>query len=210
MPPVRIGLMGGTFDPIHYGHLFIAEEARARCNLDRVVFIPNHRPAHRDGKRARLDAEVRYRLTELAIAGNPFFVASRVELDRPGPSFAIDTVHQLQTELGAEAELHFIVGSDSLADLKTWHRSEELFRACRFIALTRPGFDLEATGAGLTAVQRERIEVVATMGLEIASTELRRRCALGLPIRYLAPDKVEEEIRRRSLYRDAEAEGDWL
>ncbi len=120
MPKVRIGLMGGTFDPIHNGHLFIAEEARVRFGLRDVVFFPNSQPAHRATKVAEADAEMRLALVRLAIASNPHFCASRVEVDRPGPSYAFDTVAHFARVYGAEAELFYIVGADSMAEVPTW------------------------------------------------------------------------------------------
>lgn len=193
--------MGGTFDPIHYGHLFIAEEARVRCRLDEIVFIPNHKPAHRDGKSAVAEPATRSEIVQLAIADNPCFRLSRVELDRPGPSFAIDTINALRAECGAPAELFFIMGADSILDIPTWHRSAELFKRCRFIATTRPGFELEKAKQRLTKEQLERVEFLDVPALDIASRDIRRRVAEGLPIRYLVPDVVEAEIRKRGLYR---------
>ncbi|HVF09802.1 MAG TPA: nicotinate-nucleotide adenylyltransferase [Abditibacteriaceae bacterium] len=198
---MRIGLMGGTFDPIHFGHLFIAEEARVRCGLTTVVFFPNRQPAHREGKSAHADPETRCALAQLGIQGNPHFRISRVELDRPGPSYAIDTVRQLQAELGADAELFFIVGADSVGEVLTWHRGAELFERCRFAAVTRPGFSLEAARGELSSQQLERVVFLETVGLDIASREIRQRVRENLPIRYLTPDTVEQAIRERGLYK---------
>lgn len=199
---VRIGLMGGTFDPIHMGHLFIAEEARVRYGLQEVIFFPNNQPAHREGKSASADPETRFALTQLAIESNPHFRISRVELDRPGPSYAFDTLHRFRAELGESVELFYIVGADSINDVLTWYRGAELFDLCRFIALTRPHFDLEAARSELSAHQLERVEFLETVGLDIASRELRQRVRDGLPIRYLTPDVVEREVHRRGLYRE--------
>jgi nicotinate-nucleotide adenylyltransferase len=190
--------MGGTFDPIHYGHLFIAEEARVRCGLDEVLFFPNNQPAHREGKDAHADPETRFRLTELAIADNAHFRASRIELDRPGPSYAFDTLQQLRRE--CDAELFYIVGADSINDVLTWYRGAELFDLCRFIAASRPEFDLEKAKAQLSPRQLERVIFLEVPGLHIASRELRRRVREGAPIRYLTPDAVIMEIEKRKLY----------
>jgi len=192
--------MGGTFDPIHFGHLFIAEEARVRCDLKTVVFFPNRQPAHRDGKSACADPETRYALTQLGIRDNPHFEISRVELDRPGPSYAIDTVRQLQMEWGARAELFFIVGADSVGDILTWHRGAELFELCRFVAVTRPDFSLETARRGLSLAQLQRVTFLESIGLDIASRKIRQRVRDNLPIRYLMPDAVEQVIRERNLY----------
>ena len=196
----NIGLMGGTFDPIHYGHLFLAEAARVAGALDEVIFFPNNQPAHAQGKSAALAGELRWELMGLGIAGNPHFRGSRIELERPGKSFAFDTIGQFQGELPS-AELFFIVGADSMRDILSWHRGAELFELCRFIAGTRPGFDLAAARASLQPWQRERVLWLEIPGLHIASSELRRRVLKGEPIRYLLPDVVRERIEQLNLYR---------
>ena len=193
--------MGGTFDPIHFGHLFIAEEARVRCGLSRVIFFPNHQPAHREGKSAHADPEMRYALTQLGIQDNPHFDISRVEIDRPGPSYAIDTVRQLQAELGSDAELFFIVGADSVGEILTWHRGTELFELCRFVALSRPDFSLEAARRELSSRQLERVIFLETIELDIASRKIRQRVRENLPIRYLLPHTVEQAIQEQGLYK---------
>ena len=192
--------MGGTFDPIHYGHLFLAEEARVRCDLHEVIFCPNHQPAHKQGKQAFAGAETRYRLTEIAIKDNPFFRVSRVELDRVGPSYAFDTLLTLQQGLGPQAELYFIVGADTIGEVLTWHRGAELFGLCRFIAGTRPGYSWDAARASFTGAQLAKIDFIEIPGLHIASRELRQRLGQGLPLRYLTPDAVIEEIQAQQLY----------
>jgi nicotinate-nucleotide adenylyltransferase len=192
--------MGGTFDPIHYGHLFLAEEARVRCDLDEVLFVPNNQPAHREGKDAHADAQARFELTKVAIAGNPHFRLSRIELDRPGPSYAYDTLQQLRRE--SDAELYYIVGADSINDVLTWYRGAELFEFCRFIAASRPEFDLRQAQTKLSPQQQERVIFLELPGLHIASRELRRRVHAGAPIRYLTPDAVIMEIEKRKLYRN--------
>jgi len=197
---VRIGLMGGTFDPIHYGHLFIAEEARVCCSLDEVIFFPNNTPAHKEGKTAHADPETRFALTRLAVDENPCFEISRIEIDRPGPSYAFDTLDRFQDEFGPQAELFYIVGADSIGDVLTWYRGPELFEKCRFIAFSRPDFDLGKAKAQLSAAQRERVDFLETVLLDIASRDLRKRVKDGLPIRYLVPDAVEREVRARGLY----------
>lgn len=196
----RIGLMGGTFDPIHFGHLFIAEEARLCCGLEKVLFIPNNQPAHREGKDAFAPAQTRFDLMKTGIADNAYFEASRVEIDRPGPSYAIDTIAQLQAEY-SDAELFFIVGADSINDVLTWHRGAELFELCRFVAASRPGFNLEAAKAKLSARQLERTTFLSVPGLHIASRDLRRRVREEKPIRYLVPDEVCRKIEELNLYR---------
>lgn len=196
----KIGLMGGTFDPIHLGHLFIAEAARIHCALDEVIFFPNGTPAHAEGKTAQLDTEIRLELTQIAIESNPYFRASRIEMDRRGKSFAFDTINQFQAELGAQTELFFIVGADSMLDILTWHRGGELFELCRFVAASRPGFDLEIAKNRLTEAQRERVVWLEVPGLHIASRDLRSRVQNGAPIRYLVPDGVAQRIAELGLY----------
>lgn len=198
--PRKIGLMGGTFDPIHYGHLFIAEAARLFCGLEKVIFFPNNQPPHREGKDAFADAETRFRFVELGIESNPHFEASRVEIDRPGPSYAIDTLDHFQAEYSG-AELFFLVGADSINDVLTWHRGAELFEMCRFVAASRPGFDWEAARRNLSPRQLERTAFLSVPGLHIASRDLRERVRRQEPIRYLVPDAVCREIECCHLYR---------
>lgn len=195
----RIGLMGGTFDPIHLGHLFIAEEARVKCKLERVVFFPNNQPAHREGKAACADSETRFELTRAAVQDNPHFHVSRVEIDRSGPSYAIDTLQHFHREY-EDSEFFFIVGADSLSDVLTWHRGAELFAWCHFVAASRPGWSFAIAREKLTPRQLERVHFLETPGLHIASRDLRTRVAQGFPIRYLVPDAVERAIRERGLY----------
>ena len=197
----KIGLMGGTFDPIHMGHLFIAEAARDACGLDEVLFFPNNQPAHAQGKNASLDGELRYELMLLGIEDNPFFRGSRIELDRPGKSYAFDTIGQFQSELGADVELYFIIGADSMRDLLTWYRGAELFDLCRFVAATRPGFDAVAAIAALSDEQRARVVLLEVPGLYISSTDLRARARDEKTIRYLTPEPVRKRIELLNLYR---------
>jgi len=199
-PTRKIGLMGGTFDPLHIGHLFIAENARVACGLEEVIFFPNGVPAHAEGKNATASAETRLEMTRLAIADNPHFSVSDIEIKREGKSFAFDTIQEFQKQLGAETELYFIVGADSMRDILTWYRGGELFELCRFVALTRPGFDLEAARAKLNDFQQSRVTWLEAPGLHIASRELRERVRNGQPIRYLVPDEVLNVIKSRKLY----------
>ncbi len=192
--------MGGTFDPIHNGHLFIAEEARVRCALDKVLFIPNSQPAHLKRKVADSDAQTRFEMTILATRDNPHFEVSRVEIEREGLSYAFDTIRALQIEY-SNAELCWIVGADTIAEVATWYRGSELFTLCRFIAVSRPGFDLESAAQKLSEEQRAQVQFLESNGLEIASRDLRERVRNDLPIRYLVPDEVERAIRQRGLYR---------
>lgn len=197
--------MGGTFDPIHYGHLLMAEEARAAFALDRVVFVPNGRPAHKKVY-AVSPPEDRYAMTLLATASHPDFVCSRVEIERPGPSYTIDTLrHFRRTHPDLEA-LYFITGADAVLEILTWHEYDKLAQECRFIAVTRPGFVLQALGEIAGPEFLARVSFLPIPGLEISSTDLRRRAREGRGLRYLTPEPVEAYIRREGLYQAAPAE----
>lgn len=200
----KIGLMGGTFDPVHFGHLFIAEAARIACGLDEVIFSPNGTPAHAEGKTAQLDGEIRLELLEIALVSNRYFRASRLELERPGKSFAFDTILEFQSQMESQTEFFFIVGADSMLDILTWYRGAELFELCQFVAASRPGFDLETAKTRLTGRQQERTIWLEVPGLHIASRDLRQRVKAGLPIRYLMPDGVEKRIVELGLYKEQE------
>ena len=193
--------MGGTFDPIHFGHLFIAQAALGACELDEVIFFPNNQPAHAQGKNTDADAELRWELMLLGIADNPKFRGSRIEIERPGKSYAFDTIRQFQAELGEGVELYFVIGADSMRDLLTWYRGAELFELCRFVAASRPGFDAASAIAALSEPQRARVMFLPVPGLHISSSELRARVKSGKTIRYLTPEPVRERIEELNLYR---------
>ena len=196
----RLGIMGGTFDPIHYGHLLMAEEARQAFALDEVVFVPNGRPAHKK-EYGVSSPEDRYDMTRLATASNPFFSASRLELDRPGVSYTIDTLrafHALYPQLEA---LYFITGADAVLEILTWHEHEQLARECRFIAVTRPGFMLERLEKIVNAEFLKSVSFLPIPGLEISSTDIRNRMHQSRSIKYLTPEPVEAYIKQHGLYR---------
>lgn len=198
----RIGLMGGTFDPIHYGHLVTAEAARCEFNLDKVIFIPSGQPPHKKGYQVTA-AEHRYRMTVLATASNPFFAVSRIEIERPGVSYTIDTVTEFRRLLGPEPELYFITGADAILEILHWKDVGELLKKCRFIAATRPGFLLEKLEDLKPLLPLEcwqRIHIIEVPALAISSTDIRRRVRERKTIKYLLPEAVEEYIRREGLY----------
>ena len=197
----RIGIMGGTFDPIHMGHLITAEMVRSAACLDRVLFIPSARPPHKDGTRAA-SAEDRLAMTECAIQENPYFSVSDIELRREGPSYTVDTIAELQHRLDG-AELFFITGADAMNDLYRWHEPKRLLCSCQFIVATRQGTPLDETllAEQFTAEERRHIHVVPTPHLEISSTMIRARVRAGKSIRHLVPRAVEEYIVGRGLYR---------
>ena len=198
---MRIGVFGGTFDPIHMGHLVAAEEARVRLGLERVIFVPAGIPPHKMNEEI-LPARHRLAMVELAIASNPHFTVSRVDIDRTGPSYTVDTIKLLRDELGAETEIYFIMGSDSLRELPTWHEPEELIRLCRLVVMTRPGYtiDLEGLEKVLPGIS-SRVQFIDMPHLAISSSDLQRRVREGLPIKYQVPREVEEYIYTHSLYR---------
>ncbi len=195
---MKLGLMGGTFDPIHFGHLFIAEEARVRCGLDEVWFVPNNTPAHVQGKSAHLSPQQRLELCELAVEDNPHFQVSTVEIEREGKSYAFDTINQIQAQTGAQ--LSWILGGDAIAEVLTWHRGAQLFDLVRFIAASRPGFSLQSAQELLNAAQASRVEWMEIPGLHIASRDLRERIKNRQTIRYLVPEPVRERIENAGFY----------
>jgi nicotinate-nucleotide adenylyltransferase len=195
----RIGVMGGTFDPIHNGHLVAASEVASRFALDEVVFVPTGQP----WQKARLEvapAEDRYLMTVIATASNPTFSVSRVDIDRPGETFTIDTLADLRREFGETAELFFITGADALAQILGWHRSEELFAMAHFVGVTRPGHHLADPG-----FPEGGVSLIEVPALAISSTDCRARVAAGEPVWYLVPDGVVQYISKRRLYRSAAA-----
>jgi nicotinate-nucleotide adenylyltransferase len=205
----RIGVLGGTFDPIHYGHLAAAEEAVSVCNLERVLFVPAARPPHKRGETIS-GAEHRVSMVRRAIEDNPTFLLSDLEIHRRGPSYTVDTLRQLHRDWVA-SELFFIVGMDSLAELPLWHQPEALLEQAVLVAIQRPGVpdvDLHELSGRLPLV-KERVRLVAMpgLGLAVSSTELRERVASGRSIRYLVPESVREYIRQAGLYRNAQARG---
>ena len=195
----RIGVMGGTFDPIHHGHLVAAEEARWQFGLDRVVFVPAGRPWQKPAGVS--PAEDRYRMTVLATASNPAFTVSRLEIDHQGPTYTVDTLRRLRAEQPEGTRLFFIIGADAVLQLLTWKDPDQVLALVEFLAATRPGFDLEHLVRQVpeAAGRVHRMEIPA---LAISSSDLRGRVARGAPIQYLVPDGVARYIHEHGLYRD--------
>jgi nicotinate-nucleotide adenylyltransferase len=191
----RIGVMGGTFDPVHNGHLVAASEVASRFALDEVVFVPTGQPWQKS-EREVSPAEDRYLMTVIATASNPMFSVSRVDIDRPGATYTVDTLKDLRTEYGATSELFFITGADALAQILGWHKSDELFAMAHFVGVTRPGHHLEDPGFPDGAVS-----LVEVPALAISSTDCRARVVEGEPVWYLVPDGVVQYISKRRLYR---------
>lgn len=200
----RIAIFGGTFDPIHIGHLRIAEEARERLGLETVLFVPNNVSPFKTDTRVT-PGERRLEMVGQAVADNPAFAVSRVEIDRPGPSYAVETVRTLR-EVYADADLFFLTGADAIRDLPEWREPEALLAAARFVAMTRPGADGEAIRDVLPVPWRERITFIEMRGLDISATDLRARVRTGRSIRYLVPRAVEAYIQRHGLYAEGNTE----
>ncbi|MBC7528224.1 MAG: nicotinate-nucleotide adenylyltransferase [Chthonomonadaceae bacterium] len=195
----RLGIVGGTFDPIHYGHLFIGEEARQRFALDKVLFVPNGQPPHKTGVPVT-PALHRLEMVRLATENHPQFSCSAMEIERGGLSYTVETLYQLKREL-PEVQLFYITGIDAVADILTWKRHEEVIELAQFIAATRPGFESGLLETRLPADYRKRIHLVETTGLGISSTDLRRRFRAGEATRFLLPEAVRDYIETTGLYR---------
>ena len=186
--------MGGTFDPIHNGHLVAAEEARRQFDLREVVFVPAGVPWQ---KRDVSPAEDRYLLTVLATASNTYFSVSRIEIDRGGPTYTLDTLRELKAFYQDSAELFFITGADAVIEILSWKDPEAVLAEACFIAATRPDYDLSQVDSGLF---RDRVMVMEIPHLNISSTDIRRRIAEGRSVRYLIPPEVGQLIEQRGLY----------
>jgi nicotinate-nucleotide adenylyltransferase len=189
----RIGIMGGTFDPIHHGHLVAASEVQSRFDLDEVVFVPTGQPWQ---KGAVSPAEDRYLMTVIATASNPRFQVSRADVDRDGPTYTVDTLRDLNAVFGATADLFFITGADALAKILSWKDALEMLSLAHFIGVTRPGFEL--SDAHLPA---DTVTLVEVPAMAISSSACRQRVADGEPVWYLVPDGVVQYIAKRGLYR---------
>ena len=193
---LRIGIMGGTFDPIHHGHLVVASEVQDVFALDEVIFVPTWaQPFKRDRRVSK--AEHRYLMTVIATAPNPRFTVSRVDIDRGGTTYTIDTLHDIAAEYPG-AELYFITGADALAQILTWKDNEEIFNLAHLVGVTRPGHVL--TDPGLPG----NVSLVEVPAMAISSTACRERVGRGSPVWYLVPDGVVQYIRKYGLYRRAE------
>jgi nicotinate-nucleotide adenylyltransferase len=188
--------MGGTFDPIHHGHLVAASEVQAWFDLDEVVFVPTGRPWQK-GDRVISPAEHRYLMTVIATAANPRFRVSLVDIDRGGPTYTIDTLRDLKAEM-PDAELYFITGADALTDIFTWRNVEELFTLANFVGCTRPDYEMDLSAIG--PIPADRVTLVEIPALAISSTDCRERKRRGEPVWYLVPDGVVQYIAKHDLY----------
>jgi nicotinate-nucleotide adenylyltransferase len=193
----RLGVMGGTFDPIHHGHLVAASEVAARFDLDEVVFVPTGQPwqkTHRDVS----EAEDRYLMTVIATASNPRFTVSRVDIDRPGMTYTVDTLKDLRAERGSDVDLFFITGADAIAQILTWRNVDELFDLAHFVGCTRPGVEWDSLA--INQLPAERVTLMEVPALAISSTSCRGRVMDQEPIWYLVPDGIVQYIAKRGLY----------
>lgn len=198
----KLAIMGGTFDPIHFGHLVTAEAARIQYGFDHVIFIPSGQPPHKEGKEITLAAH-RYVMTVLATMNNPYFRVSPFEVEREGPSYTIDTVKFFYDRYGDKVELFFITGADAMQEILTWKAVPELLNICQFIAATRPGYCLEELARvkkALGPTGKTRIHCVATPEIDISSTDIRQRLRENKSIKYLVPETVEHYIYNQCLY----------
>ena len=199
---MRVGILGGTFDPIHLGHLIVAEEARVGRDLEQVIFIPAGQPRLK-GEEPQATPEQRLRMVELAVASNPHFRVVRNEVDRAGPTYTVDTLEELQGELGPETTLCFILGLDALGQFHRWKDPERIIQMCELVIVNRPGFQntavLDEQLARYPAIG-SKISLLNIPRIEISSTDIRQRAARGSSLRYLVPDPVADYARAQGLY----------
>jgi len=203
---LRLGVMGGTFDPIHYGHLVTAEEAVYQFELDSVLFIPSARPPHKTGVKSSSPAD-RLKMVELAIEDNVTLAASTLEIERAGPSYTVDTLRELHGQYGSEAMLFFITGADAILEILTWKEPETVLSESVFIAATRPGYPLRKLQDALPALNSRgepaiaNVRVMEVPALAISSTDIRERVGSGRPFRYMVPQAVWSYVCEKGLYR---------
>ncbi len=201
MAEYKVGVLGGTFDPVHLGHLIVAEDVRQKIGLEEVLFIPAGQPWLK-GEKSISAAEHRLEMVIQATASNPYLNVSTIEIERPGPTYSVDTIIELKAGLGAGAKLFLITGLDSLGELHLWKNPRRLIDICQVVAIARPGhnkFDLRSLESVIPGAS-ERIMKIEVPQIDISATEIRRRVALGLSIRYLVPEAVEEYIAAHNLY----------
>ncbi|HHW51358.1 MAG TPA: nicotinate-nucleotide adenylyltransferase [Pseudoclavibacter sp.] len=189
----RLGVMGGTFNPIHNGHLVAASEVAARFDLDEVIFVPTGMPWQKEQSEVA-EAEHRYLMTVIATAANPRFRVSRVDIDRAGPTYTIDTLRDLRRQY-PESELFFISGADAISKILSWRDANDLWELAHFVGVTRPGHVLDAT-----SIPPGHVSILEVPALAISSTDVRKRAREGLPVWYLVPDGVVQYINKHRLY----------
>ncbi len=198
---MNIGVLGGTFDPIHIGHLILAEEVRASLNSTEILFVPAGQPWLKVDSPIS-PAEHRVEMVRLAIADKPYFKLSTMEIERAGPTYTVDTIAELKAQLGTEDELFFILGWDNLAELPRWRQPSRLITMCRLVAVPRPGYplsDLKALEASVPGLS-QRVTLMDRPEIDISASAIRGRVTQGLPIRHLVPQPVERYIKEHKLY----------
>ncbi len=197
---MKVGVLGGTFDPPHIGHLVAAEEARVQLGLERVVFVPAGTPPHKLGEPVT-SAVHRVEMITRAVASNPHFFVSLVDVERSGPSYSVETLRRLRDQWGADIVIYFIVGMDMLADLPNWHQPRQLVELCRLAVVNRPGYaaDMQELERIIPGISR-KVDPVSMPLLEVSATDLRERARRGRTIRYYVPSEVESYIRLHHLY----------
>jgi len=188
---LRIGILGGTFNPPHLGHLVLAEESIRQLKLDKVIFIPAFIPPHKELEKN--NPEIRYKMAALACKGNPAFEVSMIEIKRSAVSYSVDTLRAFKKQYGKEAELFFIIGSDSLGELKDWKHSGELFKLAHFVVAARPGFSARSLKKGIRAIEMPLVDV--------SSSDIRNRVKKSFSIKYLVPEDVRKFIEKNGLYK---------
>lgn len=198
---MNIGVLGGTFDPIHIGHLILAEEVRARLNLAEILFVPAGQPWLKADSPIS-PAEHRVEMVRLAIADKPYFKLSTMEIERVGPTYTVDTIAELKAQLGTEDELFFIMGWDNLAELPRWRQPSRLLTMCRLVAVPRPGYplpDLKALEASIPGLS-QRVTLMDKPEVDISASVIRDRVTQGLSIRHLVPESIDAYIRQHKIY----------
>ncbi len=201
----RIGIMGGTFNPIHTGHLIIADDVRDKYRLGKVLFIPSGLPPHKPDSEV-LDSEHRFEMVRLAVASNAGFEASRMEIDREGFTYTVNTLNELKEKYCEGTTFYFIIGADVIAELKTWREYKKVFQLCEFIAVLRPRY---SDGGFISEIQQLEAEAGAKIHplqsrlIDISSTDIRERCMRGASIKYLVPEAVEKYILDKGLYKNS-------
>jgi nicotinate-nucleotide adenylyltransferase len=191
----KLGVLGGTFDPIHMGHLVLAEQVREKFRLERVIFIPSASPPHKTEQKLS-SANDRFEMTKLALEGNPYFFVSDIELKREGLSFTVETLRELK-ELYKDSEIYFLTGSDVLDEITSWRDPEEIYRLAKIVIAIRPGFDKFDPKNHFV----KKSIIINITGMDISSTQIREKVKKGESIKYLVPSKVEEYIKKKNLYK---------
>ncbi|HHX61845.1 MAG TPA: nicotinate-nucleotide adenylyltransferase [Epulopiscium sp.] len=200
----KLAIMGGTFDPIHIGHLMTAEEVRNEFEIDQVIFIPTGHPPHKDAGRVT-HSEHRYLMTVLATVENPHFNVSRIEIDRPGTTYTIDTIKKIKESYNPDVKIYFITGADAVHEILTWERVDELMKICEFVAVTRPGYKRQQLREKVEELKGSfecSVHYLEVPALAISSSDIRGRVEKYKPIQYLVPQAVEKYIQKFKLYSD--------